>query len=55
MKIYTSVPISRLLCDWYIGFGGILFILAESPYRKNAFEIGHTLIWITELEFEDEL
>ena len=55
MKIYTSVPISKQLCEWYIGFGGILFILAESPYRKNAFETEHALIWIAEWECEDEL
>ncbi len=55
MKINTSATISRLLCEWYIDTSGNLFILAELPYRKNAFETGHALIWIAEWEFEDEL
>jgi hypothetical protein len=54
MKINTSVPVSRLLCEWYIGTDTNLYILAESPYKKNAFETEYALTWIAEWDFIDD-
>lgn len=55
MKINHNLPVTRLLCEFYIATDGDLYVLVEFLHRKNPFESEKAFTWLCEKDFIFEI